>query len=221
MNRLIQSICIRKKSNSSRINALVTCANQCIIRNLSNTSSGKSRNTPTSSQPTSSSGFKGIDILQPDLELEAPTTLDENGETIVLPIRNQMRPKLGIVAFGKTSYQVNNYLARQSVILLPNQMYLWSPKSIEDITIDSLRIFEHITPRLEVLFIGCGRTMQQIPIEIHEYFKQKGIILDVGSSRDSASTFNVMSLEGRSCAAALLTMEPWNEWTDNIKEEFK
>ena len=129
--------------------------------------------------------------------------------------------KLGVVAYGDTSYQVNNYLVNQSIILLPNHLLLWNAKTINDITIDSLKVFEYIHPRLEVLLIGSGKEMKQLSPEIIQYFKLKGIVVEISSSKNAATTFNVMSLDGRVVAAALLTME--NNWVkqEDINKEFK
>ena len=90
--------------------------------------------------------FKGVDIYGQD---DKKYSLSDG------PMR-----KLGVVAYGDTSYQVNNYLVNQSIILLPNHLLLWNAKTINDITIDSLKVFEYIHPRLEVLLIGSGKEMK-------------------------------------------------------------
>ena len=151
--------------------------------------------------------FKGVDIYGQD---DKKYSLSDG------PMR-----KLGVVAYGDTSYQVNNYLVNQSIILLPNHLLLWNAKTINDITIDSLKVFEYIHPRLEVLLIGSGKEMKQLSPEIIQYFKSKGIVVEISSSKNAATTFNVMSLDGRVVAAALLTME--NNWVkqEDINKEFK
>jgi len=122
---------------------------------------------------------------------------------------DEPQPRLNVVGFGDTTFQVNDVLIRQSVLLLPKQYFLWNAKTFEDITIDSMELFPLIKPRLEILFVGTGRQMRPLPIPLMEYFKSQGIVVDISDTINAAATFNVMSLEGRQVGAALLTLEPW------------
>ena len=119
---------------------------------------------------------------------------------------SQTKPTL--VAYGDHAFQINDILVRQSVILLPNSFLLWNAKTVEDITIDNLTVFTTLYPTLEVLFIGCGEAMKPISPEITKYFRKKGIVVEASSTTNAASTFNMLSSEGRNVAAALLTLLP-------------
>ena len=126
---------------------------------------------------------------------------------------SQTKPTL--VAYGDHAFQINDIHCekcvekiRQSVILLPNSFLLWNAKTVEDITIDNLTVFTTLYPTLEVLFIGCGEAMKPISPEITKYFRKKGIVVEASSTTNAASTFNMLSSEGRNVAAALLTLLP-------------
>lgn len=146
-----------------------------------------------------SSVGKGFDLLGPDC-LQAE---DGNMKTTVL-------------AFGDTLFQVNHSLVGQSVLLLPNKYFLWKPKTIDDITIDSLSVLTTIFPTVEILFIGCGENnAKPLPKEFYDHFRKYGIVVEQSTTSNAASTFNVLNSEGRNVAAALLTMEPYpNRVTD-------
>lgn len=121
----------------------------------------------------------------------------------------QQNPKPYIISYGDHAFQVNNVLVRQSVIMLPNSFLLWNARSFEDITIKSLALFPLLYPTLEVLFIGCGENLPSpLSAEITTYFRKRGIVVEATSTMNAASTFNLLSAEGRNVAAALLTLQP-------------
>jgi len=137
---------------------------------------------------------KGFDILADDV-----TTGGKGQRTTVR-------------AYGDTSFQINEALVNQSVILLPHSFLLWNAKTYQDITLDSLAVFASIHPTLEVLFIGCGENLPgRLAPEITNFFKSKGIIVEAQSSANAATTFNVLNSEGRNVACALLTVLPVTE----------
>jgi uncharacterized protein len=117
--------------------------------------------------------------------------------------------KPSIVAFGDKAFQVNNILVRQSVILLPDHFLMWDARTFEDITIDNLSMLALVFPTIEVLFVGCGEVMPRpLPAEFVDYFRSKGIVVEATSTANAASTFNLLSADGRNVAAALLTPYP-------------
>ena len=115
---------------------------------------------------------------------------------------------MNITAFGDKAFQVNDKFIRQSILLLPSSVYMWQVKDFDDITIESLSFFTLVYPTIEILFIGTGETTKRIDPEITEYFKSKGIVLEVCSTIHAASSFNVLNAEGRNVGAALLTLLP-------------
>jgi NADH dehydrogenase [ubiquinone] 1 alpha subcomplex assembly factor 3 len=130
---------------------------------------------------------------------------------IIQPPRPGEKIRTLVQAFGDTSIKVNDVICRQSIICLSSEFLLWEPRTFEDITIESLSIFELIYPTLEVLFIGCGDIMlNQLPIEIIKHFRSKGIVIEATNTVNAAATFNVLNAEGRNVACALLTNFPVN-----------
>lgn len=106
-------------------------------------------------------------------------------------------------------FRINDVVVNQSVILLPHSMFLWNVREAKDITIESLSIFPLIFPTIEILFVGCGETLEKpFSKEITQHFREKGIIIEACGSVNAASTFNVLTTEGRNVAAALLTIKP-------------
>ncbi|KAI5824924.1 hypothetical protein K523DRAFT_314356 [Schizophyllum commune Tattone D] len=80
----------------------------------------------------------------------------------------------------------------------------WSDKHFE--------VFETVLPRPEILLLGTGTTVVQAPPAIRNYLKSLGIQLEVTSTRDACSTYNLLTEEGRRVAAALLPLDPHKQW---------
>ena len=62
--------------------------------------------------------------------------------------------KMNINSYGDKVFMVNDKLVGQSILLLPRSLYLWKPRSFEEITVESLSLFTLVYPTIEVLFIG-------------------------------------------------------------------
>jgi NADH dehydrogenase [ubiquinone] 1 alpha subcomplex assembly factor 3 len=122
-----------------------------------------------------------------------------------------------ITGYGDHTFQINDTVVRQSVVLLPKSFYLWNAQTFDDITLDNLSLFPLLFPTLEVLFIGCGERMPKLisPAIIAE-FKKKGIVIEASSTVNAAATFNILAGEGRNVAAALLTLKPTPVDTDPL-----
>ncbi|KIS71834.1 uncharacterized protein UMAG_10963 [Mycosarcoma maydis] len=69
-------------------------------------------------------------------------------------------------------------------------------------------IFQIVDQRPEILLFGTGKRVLPPPAPIRQYINELGIQLDVQSTHDAASTFNMLSEEGRKVAAVLIPAEP-------------
>jgi len=80
----------------------------------------------------------------------------------------------------------------------------WSPKTLCDITPETLAALELLEPAPDLLIIGTGRTIGRVNVETIKYLKSLGVAVDVSDTASATSTFNVLVEEGRCVAAALL-----------------
>ncbi|KAJ9476893.1 hypothetical protein PHBOTO_000579 [Pseudozyma hubeiensis] len=69
---------------------------------------------------------------------------------------------------------------------------------------DIFAVFELVDDRPEILLFGTGPRVLPPPQPIRQHINELGIQLDVMSTHDAASTFNMLSEEGRKVAAILL-----------------
>ncbi|GAA6029912.1 hypothetical protein JCM8097_009166 [Rhodosporidiobolus ruineniae] len=68
---------------------------------------------------------------------------------------------------------------------------------------EKLKVFEALSPRPEILLVGTGTTTCFAPPSFKKYLNNLGIQVDILDSRNAASTYNLLSEEGRRVAAAL------------------
>jgi NADH dehydrogenase [ubiquinone] 1 alpha subcomplex assembly factor 3 len=88
---------------------------------------------------------------------------------------------------------------------------------------DRLAVFASVVPRPEILLFGTGESVLPVPKRIKDYVSSLGIQLDVMDSvslsyfrksgsadfqRNAASTYNLLTEEGRTIGAALCPLSP-------------
>ncbi len=116
-------------------------------------------------------------------------------------------PKEGqqlINSYGEGGYRVSGVRYEGSVLVFPDKTEPWSIASMEDFTLDSLEAIAKADPAVEILLIGCGASMTFIEDNIRAALREKGITIDAMDSGAAARTYNVLLLEGRRVAAALI-----------------
>ncbi|GAA5873354.1 hypothetical protein JCM16303_001099 [Sporobolomyces ruberrimus] len=130
---------------------------------------------------------------------------------IILPSSN---PSLQITTLTPSAgYTLSDGLVLPSPILMIDGVaFMWDVKPpVDDVKggswdgfdTEKLKVFEVINPRPEILLVGTGKTGLFPPPKFKHYLNSLGIQVDVLDSRNAASTYNLLSEEGRRVAAAL------------------
>ncbi|PVU84641.1 hypothetical protein BB560_007296 [Smittium megazygosporum] len=70
------------------------------------------------------------------------------------------------------------------------------------INVNCLKILELVSPKPEILVLGTGAKMLQVPNSVREYLVRLGIKLEVSKTFHACGTFNFLLDEGRSVALA-------------------
>ncbi|MFT6558660.1 Mth938-like domain-containing protein [Sneathiella sp.] len=116
-------------------------------------------------------------------------------------------PKEGqqlINSYGEGGFRVSGVRHEGSVIVFPDETTSWAVVDLGELTLDSLDTVMQATPPVEILLIGCGASMGFIDDSIRRPLREKGITIDSMDSGAAARTYNVLLLEGRRVAAALI-----------------
>ncbi|SNX81574.1 uncharacterized protein MEPE_00279 [Melanopsichium pennsylvanicum] len=145
---------------------------------------------------------------------------------------------VSIASTSPTSLTLHDGLVlSEPIVILNNNVFLWDhPKLNQDYAVPSgigweawlgvekieagkklkvtdkvkqvFRVFELVDERPEILLFGTGKRVLPPPGPVREYLNGLGIQLDVQSTHDAASTYNMLTEEGRKVAAILIPSEP-------------
>ncbi|KAG0580021.1 hypothetical protein KC19_4G142200 [Ceratodon purpureus] len=112
--------------------------------------------------------------------------------------------KVRINGYDEDRFFANGVEVEGAIICLSRLTLKWTPKSLDEITPDSLAIFELLRPAPEILVLGCGKRMGRVSKELRDYLRSNGIKLEAIDTANATSTFNILNEEGRVVAAAML-----------------
>ena len=130
-------------------------------------------------------------------------------KTISLDITPQVASsKMLLHGYGGGGFRVSG--AGQLVgsqILFPEKAIPWTVNSARDISLDSLDPIIIESDRTNILIVGCGIKFFPIPDVLREGLRQKGIVLEWMDTGAACRTFNVLLVEERPVAAALISVE--------------
>eukprot|EP00603_Paraphysomonas_imperforata_P015976 CAMPEP_0114476734 /NCGR_PEP_ID=MMETSP0104-20121206/14939_1 /TAXON_ID=37642 ORGANISM="Paraphysomonas imperforata, Strain PA2" /NCGR_SAMPLE_ID=MMETSP0104 /ASSEMBLY_ACC=CAM_ASM_000202 /LENGTH=147 /DNA_ID=CAMNT_0001651537 /DNA_START=41 /DNA_END=484 /DNA_ORIENTATION=- len=119
----------------------------------------------------------------------------------------------------ENGFVINEHRVRHPVILLPRNFFMWNTYKFEDIDVASLDIFSFLYPTVECVFIGGGAEgSQRLPLEVMQYFRNRGIMVESMDSMNAAQTFNLLISEGRNVGAAILPLYPFPEGEHEFRQ---
>ncbi len=93
-----------------------------------------------------------------------------------------------------------------SHILFPEQVEPWSVRDADAITPDSLAAVIDRADEVSILIVGCGAEFIPPPEGLRSALKRSGIVLEWMDTGAACRTFNVLLIEDRPVAAALIAV---------------
>ncbi|WP_169568857.1 Mth938-like domain-containing protein [Sneathiella limimaris] len=109
-----------------------------------------------------------------------------------------------INSYGDGGFRVSGVRYEGNVLILPDETMEWDLNSLEDLTIEALQPILDAEPSVEILLIGCGASMAYVDEAVRTKLRASGITVDSMDSGAAARTYNVLLLEKRRVAAALI-----------------
>jgi len=94
-----------------------------------------------------------------------------------------------------------------SQLLFPEKTIPWNVPSIEDISLESLSPVINEADTVHILIVGCGIEFSAVPDGLREGLREHGIVLEWMDTGAACRTFNVLLVEERPVAAALIAVE--------------
>ncbi len=111
-----------------------------------------------------------------------------------------------IQGYGDGGFRIAGKVHRGSVLILPERTMLWSVLDQEDITPDSLAEVTAASTPSRILVVGSGLHFVPRPEGLGGSLRAAGIALEWMDTGAACRTFNVLLIEGRDVAAALIAI---------------
>lgn len=109
-----------------------------------------------------------------------------------------------IQGYGDGRFRISGAAHEGAVIVFPDRTVAWPVGGIEDVTVASLAAVLDQRPAVEILLLGCGPRMMPVPLSLRHSLRDAGLSADPMDTGAACRTFNVLMLEDRRVAAALL-----------------
>ena len=112
-----------------------------------------------------------------------------------------------ITAYGDGGFKINGLPYKSSLIVFATEVV---EIALHDFSQAELSHFEAIISQrcpVEILLIGTGRNVIQLPASIRQHLKQAGLSVDVMDTGAACRTYNVLLAEDRRVAAFLVAVE--------------
>ncbi len=112
-----------------------------------------------------------------------------------------------IQSYGIGRFKVSQIAYEGSIIVLPSKTLPWGVKALEDIGFQNLDPVLKEDPAVDILLIGCGKSMQLLPRVFLERWREQGTAVDAMDTGAACRTYNILSAEGRRVAAAVIALD--------------
>lgn len=106
--------------------------------------------------------------------------------------------------YSDDAFLMNEFMVHEPIIAFPDFFGLWKPRSVLEITPESLAWVLPVKSSVEILLIGTGNGTQQLPRETSQWLSDNKVAYEVMSTSSAFSTFCFLMEEDRQIAAALL-----------------
>jgi uncharacterized protein len=111
-----------------------------------------------------------------------------------------------IQGYGDGNFRIAGAVYRGPVLVLPERTLPWSVLDPEGITPDSLAEVTADASPSRILVVGCGGLFVPPPEGLGGCLRDAGIALEWMDTGAACRTFNVLLIEGRDVAAALIAV---------------
>ncbi len=109
-----------------------------------------------------------------------------------------------IESYNAQGFRVSGVLHRGAIIVLPQAIHTWSVASIAEISLANLAPV--VDAGAQILLLGCGKRMAQVPPELRQALRGRGVVIEPMDTGAACRTYNVLLAEDRRVAAALLPL---------------
>ena len=111
-----------------------------------------------------------------------------------------------VQSYGDGRFTISGKTYDGSVLVFADRVVPWPVESFEEITPESLQSVTDPAADIGVLLLGCGERMQLVTKALRDPVREAGVVIEPMDTGAAARTFNVLLMEERRVAAALLAV---------------
>jgi NADH dehydrogenase [ubiquinone] 1 alpha subcomplex assembly factor 3 len=124
------------------------------------------------------------------------------------PLSDRLDGRTSLNGFDAAGFNVNGVHMRGSILAFPDFTLLWNVLRAVDVSPRALAPVHMIRPRTEILLVGTGARIENINPAVYGYMSRRGVAVEVLTTAQAISTFNMLLAEGRAVAVALVSATP-------------
>ncbi len=117
------------------------------------------------------------------------------------------RGRILVEGYGGGGFEVGGARYSGSILILQDSVLPWPITAASEIDTAALRPVLEAAAELEVLLIGGGDRGFLPAAELHQALRDQGLGLDAMATSAACRTFNVLVMEQRAVAAALIAVD--------------
>ncbi len=112
-----------------------------------------------------------------------------------------------IDAYGNGGFRLGAIRHTGSLLVTPARAVEWPVRQMGDLTPEAFSPLTEEADDIEILLLGCGPHMEQVPAAIRESVRALGMVLEQMDTGAACRTYNVLLAEKRKIAAALIAVD--------------
>lgn len=112
-----------------------------------------------------------------------------------------------IESYGAGRFQVSGLVYEGSLLVFPERSLAWPVAGMAELDEASLAPVGAAEPAVEVLLLGCGPRMAPVPKALRAALRVRGVVIEAMDTGAACRTYNVLAVEGRRVAAALIATD--------------
>ena len=109
--------------------------------------------------------------------------------------------------YGNGGFRIGEQTITGSILLFPDRIVTWPVARFEDLRIEHFDEVLKAEPKIEILVIGCGATMELVPATIRGRLRAERLALESMNTGAACRTYNLLLAEDRRVAAALIAVD--------------
>ena len=109
-----------------------------------------------------------------------------------------------IQSYGADGFTIAGRRHDGAVLVLPDRTLPWAVSDIAKIVEEDFAAVLGADPPVEILLIGCGEKASPVAPDLRARIREAGIVIEATDTGAACRTFNVLLIENRRVAAALI-----------------